>query len=136
MSGSSLETYRFQWLLTYKAKAGLLAVFSAILFVAESVISPVYAADPAKLSDIQFVIQNIIGLLTPFAAIALLIMMVVGAFKFITSGGDPKAVAGARGTLTYAILGVILLVASYLILKLIGTLTGASTTVVTFPGAP
>lgn len=129
MSKSYLETSRFR---RFKIRAGLLAVFSAILFIAKSVISPAYA-QPAKLSDIEKVISNIIGLLTPFAAIALLIMIVVGAFKFLTSGGDPKAVAGARSTLTYAILGVILIVVSWLVLVLIRTLTGTPVTDVVFP---
>lgn len=109
-----------------------MAVFSAILFIAKSVISPAYA-QPAKLSDIEGIISNIIGLLTPFAAIALLIMIVVGAYKFLTSGGDPKAVAGARSTLTYAILGVILVVVSWLVLVLIQTVTKAPVTNVVFP---
>lgn len=113
-------------------KAGLLAVFYATLVVAKTIISPAYA-QPAKFSDIEKVVQNIIGLLTPFAAIALLIMLVVGAFKFLTSGGDPKAVAGARSTLTYAIIGVILIIVSFLVLKLIEALTGAPVTTVEFP---
>lgn len=132
MSKSYLEASKFRRLQT---KAGLLAVFVATWFAVEVVISPAYAA-PAKLSDIETVIKNVIGLLTPFAAVALLIMLVVGAFKFVTSGGDPKAVAGARSTLTYAVLGVILVVASYLILKLIGTTTGTPTTDVNFPTTP
>lgn len=129
MSKSYLVQFRFR---RFKTKAGLLAVFSTTLVVAKSVISPAFAA-PAKLSDIEKIISNIIGLLTPFAAIALLIMIVVGAYKFLTSGGDPKAVAGARSTLTYAILGVILVVVSWLVLVLIKTLTGAPVTDVVFP---
>lgn len=129
MSKSYLVQFRFR---RSQTKAGLLAVFLTTLFVVGSVASPAYA-EPAQLSDIQKVIQNIIGLLTPFAAIALLIMIIVGAYKFITSGGDPKAVAGARSTLTYAILGIILVIVSYLVLKLIGTITGAPTTTVNFP---
>jgi len=112
-----------------------LAVFSTTLFVVKSVISPAFAA-PAQLYEVQYVIRRIIGLLTPFAAIALLLMIIVGAFKFLTSGGDPKAVAGARSTLTYAILGVILIIVSYLILKLVGAVTSSPTTVVNFPDSP
>jgi hypothetical protein len=60
-----------------------------------------------------------------FAGIALFIMLVVGGFRYITSGGNPKAVESARNTLTYAILGMVLLASAYLILRFIGVFTGA-----------
>lgn len=92
---------------------------------------------PAKLSDLTGVIENIISLLAPAAAVAFLIMLIVGGFQFLTSGGDPKAVAGARTTLTYAIIGIILVVASWLILVLIGQITGKpEITTVTIPDSP
>lgn len=95
--------------------------------------TPIDLSRPAKLSDLTFVIQNIIGLLAPAAAIAFLIMMIVGGFQFLTSGGDAKAVAGARTTLTYAIIGIILVVVSWLILLLIKNITGAEVTTVNIP---
>lgn len=94
---------------------------------------PVYAADePAKISDIVDILKNIISLLAPAAGIAFFIMLVVGGFKFLTAG-DPKAAAGARSTLTYAVIGIILVVAAWLILKLIADFTGANVTTVTIP---
>lgn len=101
-------------------------------FVVASVV-PVYAADPARITDIVPVIENIIKLLTPFAAVAFLAMMIMGAFKFITSGGDPKAAAGARSTFTYAIIGVILIIAVWLILLLVKQVTGVDVTQVNIP---
>lgn len=95
---------------------------------------PVYAAnDPAQIADVVGIIQSIIRLLAPAAAIALLIMLLVGGYKFVTSGGDPKAVGSAKSVLTYAIIGIILVVASYLILLLIENVTGIKVTNVEFP---
>ena len=98
-------------------------------------ISPAYALtnDPAEISDIISILENIIKLLAPFAAIAFFIMLLVAGFQFLTSGGDPKAVAAARTTLTYAIIGAILVVVVWLILTLIETLTGAPVTTVDLP---
>lgn len=93
-------------------------------------------SSPAKLSALTEVIQNIISLLAPAAAIAFLIMLIVGGFQFLTSGGDPKAVAGARTTLTYAIIGIILVVVSWLILLLVHQITGVDVTKVTIPDSP
>ncbi len=88
---------------------------------------PVYAA-PAAISDIAPILQNIIKMLTPVAAMAFLAMMIIGAYKFITSGGDPKATAGARSTFTYAIIGIILVISAWLVLLLIGQITGTDVT--------
>jgi len=74
--------------------------------------------------------------LAPAAGIAFFIMMLIGGFQCLTSGGDPKAAGAARSTLTYAIIGIILVVVSWLILVLIRDITGASVTTVTIPEAP
>lgn len=95
--------------------------------------SPVYAA-PASIGDLEIIIRNIIKLLTPAAAIAFLIMVIIGAFRYITSGGDQKAAAGARSTLTYAMIGVILVASAVLILRVISELTGSDVTRVDIKG--
>ena len=91
---------------------------------------------PAELGAIVLVIRNIIKLLVPIAAIAFFIMMIIGGAQFIFSGGDPKAAAGARSTLTYAIIGIILVVVSWLILLLVQNVTGVDVTNVVFPTLP
>ena len=92
--------------------------------------TPVYAKDPAQLSGIVAIIENIIKLLAPAAGIAFFIMLLFGGYQFMTSGGDPKAVGAARGTLTYAVIGIILVVSAWLILQLVGNITGANVTTI------
>jgi hypothetical protein len=90
---------------------------------------PVYAvSDPAQLSDIVGILERVIKLLAPAAGIAFLIMLLIGGFQFINSGGDPKAAGQARTTLTYAVIGIILVVSAWLILKLIAQITGVDVT--------
>lgn len=109
-------------------------VIFVILGLVTALSRPVYAiSNPAQISDIVDILKNIISLLAPAAAIALLAMLLVGGFQFITSGGDPKAAAAARATLTYAVIGIILVVAVWLILQLIGALTGVPVTTVNLP---
>lgn len=79
---------------------------------------------PATISQLGDVFENLVSAILGFAGITLFILLIVGGFKFITSGGDPKAVEGARNTLTYAIGGLIVLLLSYLILVLIKEITG------------
>lgn len=80
--------------------------------------------DVATFSDLESMIQRVVGLAIGFAGIVLFILLLVGGFKYITSGGDPKAVESAKGTLTSAIIGLVVLIVSYLILVLINVLTG------------
>lgn len=88
---------------------------------------------PAQISDIVSILERIINLLAPAAGIAFFFMMIVGGFQFLNSGGDPKAAGAARTTLTYAILGIILVVASWLILQLVKGVTGVDVTNVELP---
>mgnify|MGYP001583836018 CR=1 FL=1 len=88
---------------------------------------------PAKISDILIVVRNIIRLLAPVAGLAFFIMIIVGGYQFLTSGGDPKGVAQARSTLTYAIIGILLVVSAWLILVVIKEIAGVDVTTVKFP---
>lgn len=110
---------------------GFPLVIATLVFVLSS--SPVYAQEPAKLSDIVGILERIIRLLAPAAGIAFLIMLLVGGFQFVTSGGDPKAAGQARTTLTYAVVGIILVVAAWLILTVIKAATGVDVTEVKLP---
>ena len=79
----------------------------------------------ATLQGLEGVFQNLVSVVLGFAGIALFLMLVVGGYKYITSGGDPKSVESAKNTLTYAIVGIVLLASAYLILRFIGVFTGA-----------
>ncbi len=82
----------------------------------------------AKISDLESVIGNVIGYVLGFAGIVLFVLLILGGFKFITSGGDPKAVEGAKKTLTSALAGLAIILLAYLILVLIKNLTGVNVT--------
>ncbi len=82
----------------------------------------------ATLQGLEGVFANLIRVALGFAGIALFLMLIVGGFRYITSGGDPKAAEGARNTLTFAILGLVLIASAFLILRFIGTFTGAEIT--------
>jgi len=76
----------------------------------------------------EVIFNNIVTIALGFAGIALFIMLLVGGFKYLTSGGDPKAVEEAQKTLTYAIGGLILIALSFLILVFLSKFTGVDLT--------
>lgn len=96
--------------------------------------APVYAQEkPAQITEIATVLEKIIKLLAPAATIAFLIMAIYGGYTFIRSRGEPKNVEQGRNILQYAIIGAVLVVASWLILQLIQNITGADVTTITIP---
>jgi hypothetical protein len=82
----------------------------------------------ATIADLGGLFDRVVSYALGFAGIVLFILLIVGGFKYITSGGDPKAVEGAKKTLTSAIIGLVLILVSYLILVLISNITGVDIT--------
>lgn len=58
-----------------------------------------------------------------FSGVVTLFLVVWGALKLITSGGDAKQVAAARQIITYAIIGVVVVLSSFSIVYFIGYVT-------------
>lgn len=83
---------------------------------------------PATIQDLETVFASVVTSLLALGGIVLFLMLLSGGFKYLTSGGDPKATEGAQKTLTYAIGGLVMLAGSYIILKIIADFTGADVT--------
>lgn len=81
--------------------------------------------DVATLNCIPAVFQNVLNFAFIFAGIAALFFVFFAGFKFLTSGGDAKQVEGARKTLTYAIIGLVVILLSFAIINLISQITDA-----------
>lgn len=88
--------------------------------------------DPATISDLENVFENIVSVLLAGGALTLFIFLLSSGFKYLTSSGDPKAVEGAKKTLTYAIGGFVALAFSYMVLRLIGMFTGTEDIITNF----
>jgi len=71
-------------------------------------------------------IANLILWAIGMAGTVALFMIIFAGYQLLFSGGDAKAVEGARKTLTFAILGLFLVFLSFLILNIISTVTGVT----------
>ena len=85
-----------------------------------------------EIKDLVDIVENIFNLAIRLAGILAFIMLILGGFKYLTSGGDPKATESARKTLTYAVLGLVLVIAAWFILKFLSEFTGVNLTEFTF----
>src|SRR5437868_1659455 len=77
----------------------------------------------ATLRCIPVVFHNVITAALMFVGAIALFFIIYAGIRFVTSGGDPKNVAAARQIMTYAIIGLILVLCSFAIIFFIGFLT-------------
>lgn len=87
-------------------------------------ISPVFAQvvqnnTPNTLNDFGGVVASVLSAIIPLAAMVLLIMLFWGGFQLMSAGSDPKSAAGAKSTITYAIIGIVIIASAFLIVRLI-----------------
>lgn len=87
----------------------------------------------ATLKGVEAIFRLILNVATQLAVLAVFIMLIIGGFKYLTSGGDPKATESAQKTITYAILGLVALIGIWLILKFIYVFTGVNVTQFVIP---
>ena len=78
------------------------------------------------LKCVPVVFQNIISAALVFAGIVALFFIIVSGIKMIASGGDPKGVEGARKTMTFAIIGLVIILMSFFIINMISYITGVT----------
>lgn len=71
------------------------------------------------LKCLEAVFSNIVFMASTLIVLVLLVMFVVGAVSYLTSLGNPEKVKKAQNTIKYAILGFVLFMSSFLILKTI-----------------
>lgn len=73
---------------------------------------------------VQKLIPSLIGLAFVAGAVLFFFMLIIAALQWITSGGDKAAVEAAKGRLTQAIIGIVILFAVYAIVSLIQNFFG------------
>lgn len=69
-----------------------------------------------KVADIARLVINILSIIVGVVAV---VMIIIGGFKYITSGGDSGKVGGAKNTLIYAIIGLILVALAQVIVNIV-----------------
>lgn len=82
----------------------------------------------AGLQQIEDVFRSVISAVVGLGFIAMLVMLVMAGIKYLTSGGEPKAIQSAHYTITWALLGILFLAVAWLILQLIKAFTGIDVT--------
>jgi hypothetical protein len=64
-------------------------------------------------------ITRVVNLFSVIVGIVAVIMIIVGGFKYITSGGDSSNVSDAKNTILYAIVGLIIVALSQFLVRFV-----------------
>lgn len=82
----------------------------------------------ATIRCLEPLFKNVVTAVVSLSGVALFIMLLIGGFNFLFSGGDQKKLEKARGTITNAIIGLVIIVSAYLILRTVSVFTGVNVT--------
>lgn len=69
-------------------------------------------------------ISSIVGMMTIFASIWFLFMLLFAGYEWISAGGDSKRIAAARDRITHAFVGLVIVVGSWSLLAVAGQFFG------------
>lgn len=96
-------------------------------------IQPVTTARAPKSMDaagftgsLETYMSDIIGIITILAALFFIVYAFLAAFEWVTAGGESGKIEKAKNRFIWGTLGLVLIVASYAIVGLIGSLIGIS----------
>jgi hypothetical protein len=80
----------------------------------------------AESADITFstFLSSAIGIMTIIAIIWFIFLFITGAISYMTSGGDKAAIEGAKKRIVNGVIGLVIVIISLFIIKLIGYLLG------------
>jgi heme/copper-type cytochrome/quinol oxidase subunit 2 len=110
------------------AAALLLGSFAVVMPVSAATVDPtdqinkgITAAggDTSKTDELPTLIQNIINVLLFIAGAVAVIMIILGAIRYITSNGDQADVKAAKDTILYSVVGLIVAIMAFAIVNFV-----------------
>ena len=95
------------------------------------------AEQVAAVKCIEPLFQNVVTALVALAGVALFLILIVSGYTYLFAGGDMKKLEKAKGSMTGAFMGLVVIVAAYLIIRLVQEITGVTNLTnfkITIPG--
>ena len=86
-----------------------------------SFLNPFKPAPGAAAGSFNLVFGRIVGLVLTVAAIIAFVYLLIAGFQYITSGGDAAKATTARQGIINALIGILVILISYLLLRYVGT---------------
>lgn len=70
-------------------------------------------------NSLNNIITQVINIFSLIVGVIAVIMIIIGGFRYITSGGDSNNVGGAKNTIIYAIVGLIIVALAQVIVRFV-----------------
>lgn len=85
---------------------------------------PTYFPPARYFTSIGALVNTVVPALLLVAAIILLGMLLLAGYRVLTAAGNPDAITEARNTATFAIVGIVVIMLSYLIVRVVSYILG------------
>lgn len=76
------------------------------------------------INNLSDVVNKLVAFLIPVAGIILLLVLIWGGYDYLISQGNPEKIKGAQAKITTGIIGFVLLVVAYVLVRLITKIFG------------
>lgn len=76
------------------------------------------------INNINDVVNIVLKFAYPMAGVVLLLVLIWGGYDFLMSQGDPEKVKSGRAKISAGVIGFVLLMLSYLLVRVIGFIFG------------
>lgn len=72
-------------------------------------------------TDLTSILGTIINYFSIFVGVIAVLMIIVGGLRYITSGGDANKISGAKNTIMYALIGLVVVALSQVLVHFVFT---------------
>ncbi len=84
------------------------------------------AKDVATIQGIECLVANVLSVAITFIGVSAFVMFLIGSFRYLTAGTNTKGVESGKNAISYAILGIVVALASFLILRFVAQFTSVT----------
>lgn len=83
-------------------------------------------SSPTKDTNLAQVLTTVINALLLFAGAVAVLFLIIGGFRYVVSAGNPDQVEGAKKTILYAIVGLIIIFVAFVVVQLVQNWLGVN----------
>jgi hypothetical protein len=74
---------------------------------------------PNGVDQVNRILRKIVNFLSALVGVVAVIMIIIGGFRYITSGGNDTSVTSAKNTILYAIIGLIIVALAQVLVRFV-----------------
>ncbi len=75
--------------------------------------------NPVNNNDLGGVLFSVVNFLLLFAGAIAVLFLIIGGFRYVVSTGNPEQVEGAKKTILYAVLGLVIIFIAWVLVSLV-----------------